>query len=147
MIFLSYEMHGGPLTVNLSGRLLEVWAGETGVVEAGKVILPGRLEICEVETARTWEAPPPPADRLPAEERQRSLRETAILVVGEHGAPGFSGLLCPFLNLPLTVPVDPSLAEIFDELHAALASSGWEKALLSRQPPAGAGARPDPLRR
>lgn len=127
VIFLSFETHRSPLTLNLTEEAAELRSLEHGSpvrITSGQLIFPDASVAVAVHPGTVWHQPPPSYPARPVAEQLDNLRFFATQVALAKNGQGFSALLPPLLELPTpTAPGDGSLLTTLLGLRQALRSA------------------------
>ncbi len=110
VIFLSYEPHRGPQTVNLDpppAQALPVFQGQEVNLAPDEIGLPELNAHILIDRRLTWRPPAPPEPLRPAGELAAALRSLARRVIETRRGAGLVPLLPFILDLPArpTVPI------------------------------------------
>jgi hypothetical protein len=135
VIFLSFENHRGPLTLNLAGypaALAELESGSAALCSPIEISFPTLGLSLPLARAETWQPPAPPADMLPSDELRAHLREATRLAAQRQNAGPLHRLLPLIVDGGL--PADPPEQDFYPRLRRLQA------ACRDRQTPAIAAA-------
>jgi len=134
ILFLSFETHRGPLTINL-GDPLSIDRGATADLSPDRIAL--RDFAIRVDADTVWQPAPLTQPILPATLQREIAQSLAQEIIAVKGAGGFGGLILPLLD-ESAPPPDPALS-ILLRLRESIRNRQWAQAAERAAPLIGLG--------
>jgi hypothetical protein len=120
VLFVSFERWRGPLTITL-GRSIEqlrvLDVGASAVFSNHRLTFPATPIVLSASATDVWHAPLPDISPCPIDQQYDNVRQIARIITARALDRGFTPLLAPLLDLPLSGPLSNDQVRVLNILQ------------------------------